>query len=117
MLILDTDLLTILQEESEPACSRLAARLDQAPTEVVSVTVVTFQERMQGWLSVLNGARTPSRLVGAYAKLEKLLQSFCKMQILSCDQPEHERGARAGLCVCYCRGRAQGLRIGLGGVP
>ncbi len=85
LLILDTDLLTILQEETQPACDRLRARLKPHAPDEVRTTIIGFQERMQGWLAVLHQARSGSRILLAYEKLDALLKSFCKMLILPFD--------------------------------
>ncbi len=84
-LILDTDVLTILQEEKQPACGRLLERLRTQPADSICTTVVSFQERVQGWMAVLNQARSATRIVLAYAKLEMVLRSFCKTKLLAFD--------------------------------
>ena len=47
-LILDTDVLTILQEEKQPACGRLLERLRTQPADSICTTVVSFQEQRAG---------------------------------------------------------------------
>ena len=101
--ILDTDLLTILQEQSQPACDRLLARLRKQPPDDIYVTIISFQERIQGWMTVLNQARSADRLIRAYAKLGALLQSFCKMRIVPFDQAAQDH---------FVDLRKQRLRIG-----
>lgn len=54
MLILDTDHVSILQQRSQPAYERLRARLAQQAAASVTVTIVSFQEQVQGWLAYLN---------------------------------------------------------------
>ncbi|MEO8496982.1 MAG: hypothetical protein ABI614_18075 [Planctomycetota bacterium] len=60
-VILDSDVLSILQRRSEPACGRLEQRLSQLPDDDVLTTIVTFQEQMRGWLAALHKARTDKR--------------------------------------------------------
>ena len=85
-VILDTDLLTILQRGSEPACSRVQRKLERVPEADVFTTIVSFQEQMQGWLAVLNQARTEKRLLSAYAELQAMLHDFCRLQVLPFDE-------------------------------
>ncbi len=85
-VILDTDLLTILQSGSQPACDNLKRRLDQVPDADVFTTIVSFQEQMRGWLAVLNQSRTEKRLLSAYAELHAMLHDFCRLQVLRFDE-------------------------------
>jgi tRNA(fMet)-specific endonuclease VapC len=88
-VILDTDLLTILQSGSQPACDKLKQRLDQVPDSDVFTTIISFQEQMRGWLAVLNQARTEKRLLSAYAELQVMLHDFCRLQVLPFDDSAH----------------------------
>jgi tRNA(fMet)-specific endonuclease VapC len=81
--VLDTDHLSVLQWEQEPACQRLLARLDQVPPDDIATTIVSFHEQVQGWLAYLQRARKPPQVILAYAKLEALWRSFLKMNVLS----------------------------------
>jgi tRNA(fMet)-specific endonuclease VapC len=82
-VILDTDHLSILQWQEQPACERLLARLDQLAADEIATTIVSFHEQVQGWLAFLGRARKPAQVVLAYAKLEALWRSFLKMNVLS----------------------------------
>jgi hypothetical protein len=57
MLILDTDHLTIIQRQSEPAYSRLATRLREFSSSEICTTIVNFEEQMRGWLAVIGRSR------------------------------------------------------------
>ncbi|HZZ79500.1 MAG TPA: hypothetical protein VFE62_13335 [Gemmataceae bacterium] len=55
MLVLDTDLLTIIQRQEGAAYERLVARLKPlAEKEPVAITIVSLEEQMRGWLAFLN---------------------------------------------------------------
>jgi tRNA(fMet)-specific endonuclease VapC len=82
-VLLDTDHLSILHWQEQPACDRLLARLDQLPADDVATSIVSFQEQVQGWLAYLNRARKPDQIVEAYARLESLWRSFLRMNVLS----------------------------------
>ena len=60
MVVLDTDVLTLLQRQHGEPYARLAARIATAGEEVY-VTIVSFEEQMRGWLAACARARTPER--------------------------------------------------------
>jgi tRNA(fMet)-specific endonuclease VapC len=82
-VLLDTDHLSILHWQEQPACDRLLARLDQLPADDIATSIVSFQEQVQGWMAYLNRAKKPAQTVEAYAKLESLWRSFLRMNVLS----------------------------------
>jgi tRNA(fMet)-specific endonuclease VapC len=83
LVLLDTDHLSVLQGEEQPACDRLRARLRQLPPDDVATSIVSFHEQVQGWLAYLNRGRKPEQIISAYAKLERIWRSFLKMNVLS----------------------------------
>jgi tRNA(fMet)-specific endonuclease VapC len=91
--VLDTDHISILQHQDPAASSRLRARLREFPESDVAVTVISFQEQAKGWNSFLTKARTPERVVTAYAELARLLEYFCKARVLPFDQSAAARFA------------------------
>jgi tRNA(fMet)-specific endonuclease VapC len=97
MIILDTDLLTIVQRAEGDAYTRLAARLDAAG-EPVWVTMVSFEEQMRGWLAYAARARDPEAVIQGYARLRAVLEDFQTRPILDFDDrasAEFERLRRA----------------------
>jgi tRNA(fMet)-specific endonuclease VapC len=82
-VLLDTDHLSVLQWQEQPACDRLLARLDQLPPDDVATSIVSFQEQAQGWQAYLNRARKPAQIIEAYLKLEALWRWFLRMNVLS----------------------------------
>jgi tRNA(fMet)-specific endonuclease VapC len=86
MFILDTDHLTILQQESQPACDRFFARLAEHSDQTLAVTIISFQEQIQGWMAFLNQARSPTKVLLAYQKLQEVLEYFSKSEVLAFDR-------------------------------
>jgi tRNA(fMet)-specific endonuclease VapC len=80
---LDTDHLSVLQWEEQPACDRLRQRLRETPPDDVATSIVSFHEQMQGWLAYLARARRPEQVLTAYEKLEAMWRWFLKMNVLS----------------------------------
>lgn len=68
MLVLDTDLLTILLRGPSSERARLIDHLELHNDEPVVVTIVTFEEQMRGWLSVIAKAKTPEQQSTGYAR-------------------------------------------------
>jgi tRNA(fMet)-specific endonuclease VapC len=93
LLILDTDVLTIWHVRSQPAFDRLRERFGQHPDDEVATTILTFQERVQGWQSVVHQARTPARVLSAYRELQITLHNFCALRVLGFDQAAQDRFA------------------------
>jgi tRNA(fMet)-specific endonuclease VapC len=81
--VLDTDHLSVLQWQEQPACDHLLARLDQLPPDDIATTIVSFHEQIQGWQAYLSRARKGGQVVLAYSKLEAIWRSFLKMNVLS----------------------------------
>src|SRR5438067_6836469 len=90
-VVLDTDHLSVLQWQEQPACDRLLARLDQLPADDIATTIISFQEQVEGWLAYLKRARKPEEVVRAYSQLEALWRSFLKMNVLSFSAEAQER--------------------------
>jgi len=82
-VLLDTDHLSVLQWQEQPACDRLLERLDEIPPDDVATSIISFQEQIQGWMAYLNRAKKPNQIVEAYTKLEELWRSFLRMNVLS----------------------------------
>lgn len=82
-VLLDTDHLSILEWQEQPACNRLLERLDRLPPDDIATSIVSFQEQVQGSLAYLKRARKPEQIVTAYAKLETIWRWFLRMNVLS----------------------------------
>ena len=82
-VLLDTDHLSVLQWEEQPACNRLLARLDELPPDDIATSIVSFQEQVQGWQAIVKRARKPAQIVHAYTRLEQIWRWFLKMNVLS----------------------------------
>jgi len=82
IVILDTDHLTVIQRQAEPAYSRLRARFSKFPPNAIQTTIVSFEEQMRGWLAVISRARNQPREVVAYQHLQALLRFFNEIPVL-----------------------------------
>lgn len=84
MIILDTDVLTLVQSRSGTAYENLAKRLD-ASGEPVYTTIVTYEEQMRGWLARIARGRDIRGHVLAYSRLHDLLDDYRRRPVLPYD--------------------------------
>jgi tRNA(fMet)-specific endonuclease VapC len=95
MLVLDTDTLTMVQRRSGELYDRLDARLQaSAATEVICVTIVSFEEQMRGWLAYVARARTTKATIDGYRRLHDLFDDFHLRYILDFDSAAADRFAQ-----------------------
>ena len=97
MIILDTDVLSIVQRADGQEYDRLVRRLDAAEDEV-AVSIVTFEEQMRGWLAFIARATSATGQIRGYGYLHALLDDFATRPVLDFDQrcaTEFERLIRA----------------------
>ena len=87
MIVLDTDVLSIIQRADGPAYDRLVQRLDAADDEV-AVSIVSFEEQMRGWLAYVARSKTLNQQIAGYAKLHALLDDFTSRPVLDFDQDD-----------------------------
>jgi tRNA(fMet)-specific endonuclease VapC len=85
VIVLDTDILTIIQYGDGEIYQRLRRRLRAALPEQVCVTIVTVEEQMRGWLAWIAKAKSPEQQIEAYARLLALLKDFQARPVLEFD--------------------------------
>ena len=81
MLILDTDHLSVLDQDTGAAFN-LGRRLATVSPEEVSVSIITYEEQMRGWMSYIARANTPPQQVLAYAKLQQFISQFRQILVI-----------------------------------
>src|ERR1051326_3518463 len=85
--ILDTDTLTLFQDGHPQVCQR--AR-DHAEAEL-AITVLSVEEQLSGWYTVLRQAKRPPKLAWAYRRLAETVRFLSRMPIVALDEPAIER--------------------------
>ncbi|XZN96042.1 MAG: PIN domain-containing protein [Microcoleus sp.] len=85
MYILDTDSLSILEHNGENA-RRLLAKLSTLQADELSVTIISYEEQMRGWLSYLARTRSIQAQVEAYKRLKKQLENYCAISVIEFDE-------------------------------
>lgn len=85
MILLDTDVLSLVQRADGPAYASLVLRLDAAEDEV-AVSIVSFEEQMRGWLAYIARAKSAGQQIQGYARLHSLLEDYTTRPVLDFDQ-------------------------------
>jgi tRNA(fMet)-specific endonuclease VapC len=98
MILLDTDMVTLLHGPASAARDSLIQQLEAAADagEDVVVSIISFEEQMRGWLAHISRAKDPVKQVVAYERLRRLLNHYCGMRILDFDGPASSRFATFG---------------------
>ncbi|BAQ64096.1 type II toxin-antitoxin system VapC family toxin [Geminocystis sp. NIES-3709] len=85
MYILDTDHLSILERNGKDAeCLKL--KLKNINPQEIAVSIITYQEQIQGWLSLVNKSKNINEQVNIYKKLKKQLINYCQIPIIDFDE-------------------------------
>lgn len=85
--ILDTDVLTLIQE-GHP---EVGGRFLQHPAESVAITVLSVEEQLSGWYTQVRKAKRPDRLAWAYRRLTENIRFLARLQVLTYDEKAMER--------------------------
>ena len=85
MYLLDSDILSIIQDRHGEEFRRIEVRMASVDPRAVFVSIVTFQEQASGWDNYVRKARKSSGVVHGYQMFERLLSEFLRLNILSFD--------------------------------
>ncbi|HEV2296391.1 MAG TPA: type II toxin-antitoxin system VapC family toxin [Tepidisphaeraceae bacterium] len=85
MIVLDTDIISLLDRQSDQPFEALTRRLSASVEDRVCVTIISFEEQMRGWLSYIAASRTSSRQIEGYGRLQKMLAWYQRQEILPFD--------------------------------
>ena len=87
MLLLDTDLISLVQDKSGRASEKLNKRLEEAAeSHVIAVSIVSLEEQMRGWLAYLAAARTIDRQIVGYRRLHEALDAYSSRILVDFDE-------------------------------
>jgi tRNA(fMet)-specific endonuclease VapC len=103
MYILDTDILTLLEEPKGYAARRLQARLASVPEDQVATTIISYEEQTRGWFALLAKAKTVAAQIAAYRRLNRHLNNYRGLTVLDFDD---------GAAVEFQRLKTMRLKVG-----
>jgi tRNA(fMet)-specific endonuclease VapC len=105
LFVLDTDILALLQRGDANVVSRASKC---APAEI-AVTVITVDEQLRGWFTLVRRAKTPRQIAFAYDQLALSVSDLARIRILSYSETAIARFN--GLCKSKLSVRGNDLRI------
>ena len=80
--ILDTDSLTLLRQGN----AALVERLQQIPPDEVAITVITVEEQLSGWYSLMRQVRQDVDLERAYERLVQTVRFLARLPVAGFSQ-------------------------------
>jgi tRNA(fMet)-specific endonuclease VapC len=99
LYILDTDSLTLAQR-GQPY---VTARIQATDPGGLAITVISVEEQLSGWYTLLRRTKQPDKLARVYQRLAETVSYFGRWSILSFTEPAIH---------CYSRLRSSRLNIG-----
>ena len=85
MIILDTDIISLLDQQSGTTYELLADRVASHADERFCVTIVSVEEQMRGWLSYIAASRTMARQIEGYVRLHRMMHWYERQEVLDFD--------------------------------
>ena len=83
--LLDTDHISVVQQQSGPDYVILSARIAQHPPADLALSIVSFHEQVLGCHSYIARARHSADLVRGYSMLGRLLSDYAAVAVLPFD--------------------------------
>ena len=115
MIVLDTDVLSIIQRADGSAYDCLVQRLDAVDDEV-AVSIVSFEEQMRGWLAYIARSKSSKQQIAACARLHAMHDDFATGPVVGFDRSaaaEFERMLRLKLRIGAMDLRIAAIAIGM----
>jgi tRNA(fMet)-specific endonuclease VapC len=78
LFVLDTDILSLFQRGHPSVVSRCHSH----PPSALAVTIITVEEQLSGWYTLIRKARRPEQLPPVYDRLQTTVQFFSGVTIL-----------------------------------
>jgi tRNA(fMet)-specific endonuclease VapC len=79
LYVLDTDMLSLFQRGHASVCAAVAR---QRP-EDLAVTVITVEEQLSGWYTLLRRSRAPRELAAVYRRLAENVAFLARVKLLT----------------------------------
>lgn len=85
MIVIDTDILSLVLWEQSADADRMTARLVESG-HPIRVTIVSIEEQMRGWLSRIARSRVLDQQVEAYSRLRRMIEDIRDFELLDFDK-------------------------------
>jgi tRNA(fMet)-specific endonuclease VapC len=83
LYVLDTDVVVLFQEGHRRVCSAVLAR----PLDQLSISVITVEEQLSGWYTLLRRAKGQAQLARTYQRLADNVSMLADFRLLSFTEP------------------------------
>jgi tRNA(fMet)-specific endonuclease VapC len=83
--LLDTDHISVLQQQSGPDFATLSARIARYPPADLALSVASFHEQVLGCHTYISRARSSAEVVRGYGMLHRLLSDYAAVSVLPLD--------------------------------
>jgi len=83
--LLDTDHISVIQQQSGPDYAALASRIASYPRTDLALSVVSFHEQVLGCHTYISRARTAAQVVRGFSMLSRLLSDYSAVSVLPFD--------------------------------
>jgi tRNA(fMet)-specific endonuclease VapC len=83
LFVLDTDTLSLYWEGHPTVCQRVQAH----PAAELAITVISVEEQLTGWYTLLRQVRQPPDVARAYRRLAEAVQFHARWRILLFPEP------------------------------
>jgi tRNA(fMet)-specific endonuclease VapC len=103
MFVLDTDLIVVLQRQSQPECNRLLRKMGMHLPKTIYYSIVSFHEQALGANQYITRAKSPAKVVRGYGMLDTVLNTYRSAPVLPFD---------ANAAAEFDSARAKKVRIG-----
>jgi tRNA(fMet)-specific endonuclease VapC len=87
LYVLDTDMLVLFQEGHDRVCDRVLSH----PIDELTTTVITVEEQLSGWYTLLRRAKGATQLAHVYQRLADTVQVLSRFRVLSFTEPAIDR--------------------------
>jgi tRNA(fMet)-specific endonuclease VapC len=87
LLVLDKDKLVLFQQGHEIVCRQLLSH----PMQDLAISVITIEEQLSGWYTLLRRTKSNEQLARAYQRLTDSVGLLSKFRILSFTLPAIDR--------------------------
>ena len=96
--VLDTDTLVLFQEGNELVCDRVLSH----PMRELAISVITVEEQLSGWYTLLRRSKDDEQLARTYQRLADTVTMLSRFRILSftlpaIDEFQHLKSQKLGV--------------------
>ena len=100
--LLDTDQISVLQQQSGPDYLALSARIAAQPRSDLALSIISFHEQVLGCHTYINRARAAADVVRGYRMFSRLLSDYASVSVVPFD---------SGAAMVYEQLHADRIRI------